>query len=226
MVKMTDGMQRSLLVIAAHPDDETLGCGGLIARTVREGGRVSILILTEGSSAQYPDRPDLMETKEAQASEAAKRLGVEWIEFARLPDMALSTLSPSRLNEPVESAVRKTSPGWVAVHHDGDLNRDHALANEAARVATRPGTGVRSLIAYETLSSTAWGNGPFSPDLYIALDEADLEAKVDAFGVYHTEVRDFPHPRSPEAIRHLAASRGAEAGFRLAEAYRSIWHRL
>lgn len=221
---ISDSAPHSLLVVAAHPDDETLGCGGLIARTTREGGRVSILILTEGSTAQYPDRPDLVEVKEAQAREAARRLGAETIDFARLPDMALSTLTPSQLNEPVESAVRRIEPAWVAVHHHGDLNRDHALTNEAARVASRPGTGVSNLITYETLSSSTWGKSPFRPNLYFALEPPDLDAKIGAFGAYETEVREFPHPRSPEAIQHLAATRGAEAGFHLAEAYQSVWH--
>lgn len=223
---MSDVRARSLLVVAAHPDDETLGCGGLIARTAREGGRVSILVLTEGSTAQYPDRPDLVEAKEQQARQAATHLGAETVEFARLPDMALSMLSPSHLNEPVEAVVGSVKPELVAVHHHGDLNRDHTLANEAARVASRPGTGVRSLITYETLSSSAWGQASFCPDLYFSLDSRDLEAKIEAFRIYETEVREFPHPRSPEAIRHLAATRGAEAGFHLAEAYQSVWHRV
>ena len=217
-------MIEKLLVIAAHPDDEVLGCGGLISRTVRNGGDVVVLILTEGSSTQYPDRPDLITKKEEEARAALAALGGGSLEFGGLPDMALSTLAPAEVSGPVEKAVARHRPDWVAVHHHGDLNRDHQVAHEATRVACRPGSGSpRRLISYETLSSTEWGPGLWRPDLYVSLEAGDVARKVEAMECYETEVRSWPHPRSGPAIRHLAATRGAQAGFNAAEAFSTVW---
>jgi LmbE family N-acetylglucosaminyl deacetylase len=222
---MIDKIER-LLVIAAHPDDETLGCGGLIARTIREGGNANVLIITEGSSTQYPDRPDLIGKKQAEARKALHELGGAHVEFAGLPDMALAAVAPAEVNSPIEDAVRRHRPDCVAVHHRGDLNRDHQLLHQAARVAARPVEGSPPLlIAFETLSSTEWGEISFSPNLYVELSEEDLEKKVTAFAAYETEVRRWPHPRSATAIRHLAGRRGTESGYERAEAFEVVWAR-
>lgn len=219
-------MTRSVLVIAAHPDDEVLGCGGLLARTVREGGAAHVLILTEGCSTQYPDQPEMIERKVSEAARAMEELGGVAVDHAGLPDMALSTLPPARVNEPVAAAVARVNPDWVLVHHSGDLNRDHAVAHEAARVACRPGPErAPRLLSYETLSSTEWGGVPFEPNLYVTLDEEDLRRKMAALGVYTSEVRPWPHPRSARAVEHLAHVRGMQSGVSLAEAFQSVWER-
>lgn len=220
-------MSLKILVVAAHPDDEVLGCGGLLARTVREGGQATVVVLTEGCSTQYPDRPDLIEGKKQHARAAMEALGGGTVEFVGLPDMALSTLPAAQVNDPVTEAVRRHRPEWVVVHHSGDLNRDHGVVHEAARVACRPGPDSPSrLLAYETVSSTEWGIQPFEPNLYVSLQQADLERKVQAFCEYESEVRPAPHPRSPETIRHLAHLRGSQAGVELAEAFRIVWDRV
>lgn len=220
-------MSRRLLIVAAHPDDEILGCGGLAARTLREGGEVAVLVLTEGCTAQYPGRDDLIQRKEEEARSALEILGGGEITFARLPDMALSTLPPAAVNAPVAAAVETHRPDWVLTHHVGDLNRDHEVAHLAARVACRPTPrAAPRLLAYETPSSTEWGTGPFVPDFFVELREGDLERKVEALRAYETEIRGAPHPRSPEHIRNLARLRGVQCGSQLAEAFRSIWERV
>ena len=224
---MTGNTTRRLLVIASHPDDEVLGCGGLLARTKREGGEFAVLILTEGSTTQYPDRPDLVEKKEVEAANAVGRLGGGELEFARLPDMALSTLAPAEVSAPIERMISEFRPMWVLTHHGGDLNRDHQVAHEATRVACRPRDAESPrLLTYETVSSTEWGTQPFEPNVFVRVSEEDLTRKVDAFAAYETEMRPAPHPRSPETIRHLAALRGSQSGMPLAEAYRSVWERV
>lgn len=216
-----------VLVVAAHPDDEVLGCGGLLARTIREGGEATVVVLTEGCSTQYPDQPELVSQKQEHARRAMNELGGASIEFVGLPDMALSTLPAARVNDPVADAIQRHRPEWVLVHHFGDLNRDHGVVHEAARVACRPGPDSPTrLLSYETVSSTEWGIQPFEPNLYVSLTEADLERKVTAFCAYESEVRPAPHPRSPETIRHLAHLRGSQAGVALAEAFHLIWERI
>lgn len=214
----------SLLVVAAHPDDEVLGCGGLIARTLREGGRVDVLVLTEGATTQYPDRPDLVARKQAEARAAMDALGGARITLLGLADMRLATLAPADVNAPVADAVAERRPGWVLAPSADDLNADHRVAHEAARVACRPtGDHTPWLLSYEVLSSTEWGRAPFAPNLYVPLGAADLECKVAGLAAYGTEVRAWPHPRSPEGVRHLAAVRGAQAGVAAAEAFRLEW---
>ncbi|MGE3166687.1 MAG: PIG-L deacetylase family protein [Planctomycetota bacterium] len=220
-------MTRKILVVAAHPDDEVLGCGGLMARTLREGGEAVVLILTEGCSTQYRGEPHRIDDKKRHARSAMELVGGAAVEFVGLPDMVLSTLPPAQVNDPVTAAVVRHRPQWVLVHHSGDLNRDHGVVHEAARVACRPGPGSPSrLLTYETVSSTEWGVQPFEPNLYVSLQHEDLERKVRAFCAYESEVREAPHPRSPETIRHLAHLRGSQAGLHLAEAFRIVWERI
>jgi N-acetylglucosamine malate deacetylase 1 len=215
-----------VLVVAAHPDDEVLGCGGLLARVLRTGRKAHVLIMTEGSTTQYPDQPELVEQKQSEAREAMRILGGPTIDFAGLPDMALSTLTPAELNGPIEAAVREHRPEWLLTHNSFDLNSDHRLLHDAARIAARPGSPVKRLLAYEVLSSTEWGHEAFTPTTYVQLDEDAVDRKVAALETYRTEVRDWPHPRSAEGIRHLAALRGSQAGMPLAESYRLVWERL
>lgn len=220
-------MSRKILVVAAHPDDEVLGCGGLMARTLREGGEVVVLVLTEGCSTQYRGEPARIEAKKRDAHAALSIIGGGVVEFVGLPDMALSTLAPAEVNDPVAAAVARHRPHWVLVHHYGDLNRDHGVVHEAARVACRPGPDSPSrLLTYETVSSTEWGIQPFEPNLYVALRSDDLDRKVRGFCAYESEVRPAPHPRSPETIRHLAHLRGSQSGVETAEAFRIVWERI
>ena len=220
-------MSRCLLVVAAHPDDEVLGCGGLLARTVREGGCATVLLLTEGCSAQYPDAPEMIARKQAEAQRAMEELGGSvTLELAGLPELELALLPPVRVHDPVRDAVRRLRPDWVLVHHCGDLNRDHGVAHEAARVACRPTAELApALLSYETLSSTEWGSVPFQPTVFVALTPEDLERKKSALAAYESEVRPWPHPRSLEAVEHLAHHRGAQAGVPSAEAFQLIWQR-
>lgn len=220
-------MSRRLLVVAAHPDDEVLGCGGLIARTLREGGRCAVLILTEGATTQYPDRPELVARKKDEARAALAGFGAVELVFADLPDMRLATVAPAEVNAPVADAVLRLRPDWVLVHHGGDLNRDHAVAHEAARVACRPTDEYcPRVLAYETPSSTEWGAAPFTPDLYVTLEPGDIDRKVTAFEAYRSEVRPAPHPRDPELIRQRARVRGSECGALHAEAFVTIQERI
>lgn len=213
------------LVVVAHPDDEALGCGAVLHRLSKVGMDVGILILTEGCSTQYPGEEYRIEQKESQGIQAAQILGAE-VHFARLPDMELSSLPMAQVTSPVSGFLEEFNPDVVFTHSLADLNSDHRVTHEAVRIATRPGmTSVRGVVTCEVLSSTEVGMLAFRPQLFLPVRNVDVEAKVAALGCYAGEVRVFPHPRSPEGIRHLAAYRGMQAGTHQAEAFEIIWWR-
>jgi LmbE family N-acetylglucosaminyl deacetylase len=212
------------LVIAAHPDDEVLGVGATIARLRAEGADIHVGIVTDGSSTQYPGRPDLIELKKVQAARALDILGGGTLHFGGLPDMKLDTVPLVEVNAFVESLVRSLHPEIVFTHHDGDLNADHRIVHEASVVACRPSpTAPSQLLTYDVLGVTNFGGTrtTFRPTLFFAAEEY-AERKAAALAAYDVEVRPFPHPRSPEAILAQGRVYGALSGLKWAEAFQPL----
>jgi LmbE family N-acetylglucosaminyl deacetylase len=213
-----------LLVVVAHPDDEVLGCGATIAEVNARGGDVMVLVLSEGSSTQYPGRLELIAQKRAEAEQALADLGGASLRVFDLPDMRMIHSAPADVARPVGDAITEFHPEWLITHHAGDLNSDHRVVHEAARVAARlRSTDAPSLLSMEVPSSTEFGYHELRPNLYVPLAAASLDAKCAALGRYSTEARPFPHGRSAEAVRALAAYRGFTSGSPMAEAFRLIW---
>ncbi|MBC2856179.1 PIG-L family deacetylase [Cetobacterium sp. 2A] len=213
-----------ILVIAAHPDDEILGCGGTINSYSRQGHEVYVYIVTDGSSAQYPNDIKKLNSKRREAVEANKKLGVKKVIFGNLPDMKLDTVSHINLNGEIFKVVNEIRPDIVFTQHYGDVNKDHKLVFEATLVACRPTeNGVKKIYSYETLSSTEWGNTNssdfFIPNTYVRLTGEDILNKKEAMNFYQTELRDYPHPRSLEAIENLAKYRGNQVIASYAESF-------
>lgn len=215
-----------ILVIAAHPDDEVLGLGATIHK-LSKTNEVYILIVTEGCSSQYRGQnvaPIIAEKKE-MAKKAAEILGAKGVLFGDLPDMKLDTVPHIEVNAVIEKAVDEIKPEIVFTHHFGDVNLDHQMCYRSTLVATRPSvsTTVKKLYTYEVLSATEWQSATtahaFVPNTYVELCEECLKAKIDALKVYSMELRQFPHTRSEEAIRNLAAYRGQSVGKAAAEAF-------
>ncbi len=215
----------TVLVVAAHPDDEVLGCGGTIARHTAAGDRVSVLFLADGVSSRAGQTDDAeVELRKQAASLAAQALGTEPPRFFGGPDNALDSLPLIEIVRAVEAAVADISPNVVYTHHGADLNIDHRIACQAVLTACRPlpDSGVRAIYAFEVPSSTEWaGPGigpPFVPRRFVDISSS-LESKRQAVAAYDDEMRDFPYPRSMEAIEALAKWRGAGAGCPAAEAF-------
>ena len=216
---------KNILIVAAHPDDEILGCGGAIARLVREGARAVTLILGEGITSRNGDEKStksaLKELRE-QAVEANRRVGVDEVIFRGLPDNRFDTIPLLKIVKEIEGVMARLRPDLILTHHGGDLNIDHQITHQAVLTAARPlpGASVRAIFAFEVLSSTEWSPGPvpFSPNLYVDVSET-LRMKVEAMEAYAGEIRAFPHPRSRRGIEALAARRGAEVGVGAAEAF-------
>lgn len=219
------------LIVAAHPDDEVLGCGGTIARLADEGHTVHIGILGEGATSRHARREDAprgeVQRLQEDARAAAKVLGAEEPWFGNLPDNRFDTVPLLDVVKLVEGWVAKARPAVVYTHHGGDLNVDHGLAFRATLTATRPlaGSPVREVLAFEVPSATEWAFGalppPFAPTTFVDIART-LDRKVQALERYAGETRPFPHPRSAPALRALAATRGAAAGLPAAEAFALI----
>lgn len=211
-----------VLVVAAHPDDEVLGMGGTIAVHTSGGDDVRVLVVTDGSSTQYPGDAKIRERKEQEALEAAKELGVEDYVHLDLPDMRLDTLEHIDVNRILEEHVREFAPHVVYTVHP-DVNRDHQVLFDSVAVATRPTPGhpVRRLLTYAPTSSTEWTPAAvnwFQPNWYVDVS-GSLEQKIAAFAHYETERREYPHPRSARAIRAAAEFHGTSCGLEFAEPF-------
>ena len=214
------------LVIGAHPDDEVLGLGGTIARRAAEGEDVCVLIVTDGSSTQYPGDEDKRRQKDEELRACCRILGVREVVHGQLPDMQLDGVRHSELNDFIGEHIAKWQPDTVYVHYP-DVNRDHVRIFESTLVAARPtpGATVRRLLLYPTPSATEWDvpviKRPFVANSHVDID-AYLDTKIEALKAYGTELRAFPHPRSPQAIRAIAAAAGIKVGLRHAEEFMLI----
>lgn len=211
-----------VLVLAAHPDDEVLGMGATIALHTSRGDDVRVVVVTDGSSTQYPGDAATRARKEQEALRAAAELGVEDYVHLDLPDMRLDTVAHVELNGVVEEHVRGHEPEVVYTVQP-DVNLDHRMLFDAVAVATRPTPGhpVRRLLTYAPTSSTEWTPAAvnwFVPNWYVDVTET-LERKVAAFAHYETERRDYPHPRSERAIRAAASFHGSSCGCEYAEPF-------
>ncbi len=213
-----------IAVIAAHPDDETYGLGGTIAHHVKKGDQVAVLILTDGVTARH----NMVELQKAAANKACNALGVAEVRFAGLPDQRLDSLGLLEIIEPVSRAVKDWGAQIVYTHHRGDVNQDHRAVFAATLVAVRPvgEIKVEQVLCYEVPSATEWGppftEWAFTPNVFVDI-HSTLDIKMKAVECYRetfqSEVKPFPHPRSPEAVRIYAQQRGISVGVEAAEAF-------
>lgn len=215
-------MGKQILVIAPHPDDEVLGCGGAIARHTDCGDDVHIAVVTRADPELYPDDDEDAFRQEVQA--AHRMLGVASTTYLDFPAPRLDTIPGHRLADAISQLIRQIQPHTVYLPHHGDIHADHQQVHQATLVAARPinGCSVRQLLCYETLSETEWSppraDTVFTPTVFIDIEHY-LTTKLKAMACYSTELKEFPHPRSLDALAALAKLRGASAGLIAAEAF-------
>lgn len=212
----------NVLVVAPHPDDEVLGCGGSIAKHTHDGDSVSLCIATEAYTPDWSE--EYIQTKEVEIGTVTDLLGIDDVYTLGFQTAKCDESAQKQLNDTFREVVAEVDPDRVYLPHPSDLHHDHGKIFEAGLVATRPHTeSVSCVYAYETVSETEWGyDAPeFSADVYVDIS-GYLEKKVEAMETYETEVRTFPHPRSPRAIRALAEKRGSEIAREAAEAFTLI----
>lgn len=221
----------SVLIVVAHPDDEVLGCGGTAARLAAQNIPVRSCILSgEVKARQYrpEDQALIDDLKEAQ-----RRLGMQEPIIGQFPNIKFNTEPHLHLVQFIEAAIHETKATLLFTHHPHDLNNDHLHTSQACQAAARlfqrgnQAPRLRGLYYMEIQSSTDWAfagpQQPFIPDTYVELGEEFLDCKIDALRAYRGVMRPYPHPRSEEVIRGLAACRGGEAGMHFAEAFQTAF---
>lgn len=211
-----------VLVIAAHPDDEVIGCGGTMVRHAQEGDEVYVLIVSEGASAQYAD-PKMIAERRKAAEQAGKVMGVKEHFFFDFPDARLHTVPQLDINKAVEKVLDKIKPDIVYTHSGSDISKDHETVYCSTLVACRAHKrNIKKVLCYESLGSTNAGCAArFSPRYYVDISP-HFAKKIKAFRCYASEVEPFPHPRSIEALEALAKLRGVECGKKMAEAFEVV----
>jgi len=218
-----------MLVVAAHPDDEVLGCGGTIAR-VAAAQPVYIAILGEGVSSRYESRADadpLIERLRVQSRDVAASLGAKEVVLLGFPDNRFDEIALLDIVKRIERLLGEVGPRSVFTHHPGDLNIDHAITFRAVLTATRPVPGAvwRELYTFEIPSSTEWAfqrfEPSFRPNVFIDISTT-IDEKIRAMDHYEGERRMFPHPRSPEALRASAQRWGSVVGLEYAEPFELV----
>ena len=222
-------MERAL-IIAAHPDDEVLGCGGLISKYRRLGISFKVVFVGEGSSCRFDD-PNSEESLAAvkQRTESAKKalsfLGVREFEFHDFPCGRLDQVPIISINKIIESSIKQFNPDTVFTHSPNDANNDHKIIFDATIMSTRPGAQnhVFRLMSFEILTSSEWRfTNTFLPNYFEEISERDLDVKWKALALYESEIKSYPFPRSKEGLWALAMTRGMQAGFAYAEAFNLV----
>ena len=224
-------MKRAL-IIAAHPDDDILGCGGIISR-FRNKVEFKVIFIAEGTTCRLDkDTPvdiisSQIKTRNNFGENALEFLGVKNNRFYNLPCGKLDQISQLDINKIIENEINSFKPDIVFTHSPGDSNKDHHKVYDATIIATRPGSGVNTVLSYEVLSSTEWGfNSVFSPTIFYSLTLKDVNMKHKAFSYYKSEQKSYPYPRSTKGIITLAQYRGMQSGTDYAEAFQLIRQNL
>lgn len=216
-------MNKIILIVAAHADDEVLGCGGTIARHVLEGDQVHLVLMADGVNAREGAMPDDLARRMAASEKAQKILGVSEVHCLGFPDNQMDDLPLLKIVQSLEPIIYGLAPSVIYTHHHGDLNVDHRLTQEAVMTACRPqpGCSVKQIYGFEVLSSSEWATPqqePFMPILFVDIS-AQLAVKTRALEAYVEEMRPIPHSRSIEHAAVLAQHRGYSVGVEAAEAF-------
>jgi LmbE family N-acetylglucosaminyl deacetylase len=211
---------QKILVVCSHPDDEILGLGSTLRKHVLSGDEVYCLILGEGAICRELVGGSLI----SQSIIAGKIIGFKDMFFECLPDNKFDTIPQTDINRHVEHYINKLCPDTIYTHHGGDLNIDHRITFRAVMTACRPGCStVKEIYCFETPSSTEWAfDGSFKPNVFMEITYPELDRKIKALQCYSTEIRPYPHPRSPGGLRAHAEFYGIMAGVKLAEAFELV----
>jgi LmbE family N-acetylglucosaminyl deacetylase len=218
-----------ILVVAAHPDDEVLGCGGTLAKAAEQGAEVFVKFLGEGVSARFPigdydsDEYHSESNKRTESAVCALRaLNVERYEFGDRLCGQFDTLPMLSIVKEIEATIRKFEPHTLLTHNPFEVNLDHRFTYQAVEVACRPTGGfmVSEIYSFEIPCSGSWTfNSSFIPNVFVDVtDYWDL--KLKAWSCYESESRPYPFPRSIEGLTALGQYRGMKAGLKMAEAFR------
>ena len=217
-----------LLVVAAHPDDEILGCGGTLARARKKGAHVEVMFLSEGTSARFPfDEYDSQEyctqvaRRRKEAEEALNVLGIKEISFYQRLGCQFDTYPILSIVKDLESKIESYSPTILFTHNPSEVNIDHCITYKAVEAACRPiyNWVPKEIYTFEVVCSGSWTfESSFKPNVFVDIDDI-WDIKMKAWQCYKGETRPFPFPRSQMGQETLAQYRGISAGLKKAEAF-------
>lgn len=214
--------EKRILIVAAHPDDEILGCGGTVAKLIKQGYEAYTLILGEGvtSRLSHNDKESISEQLELLKQESINAnllLGIKNVFFNDFPDNKFDSISLLSIIKEIEKVKQKVSPRLIFTHHYGDLNVDHQITYKAVITATRPTSDetVKEIYSFEIPSSTEWNSytreTAFISNVFFDITDS-IDIKLNAISCYKSELRDYPHPRSLQHIKELARVNGTKVG--------------
>ena len=222
-------MSKKILIVAAHPDDEVLGCFGTVARLIKEGYEAYTLILGEGKTSRdeqrvVEDRKEDIELLNSEIFNANNAIGIKKVFIESFPDNRFDSVNLLDIIKVISKVKEEIKPDIIFTHYENDLNIDHQITYKAVITATRPMEDecVKEIYSFEILSSTEW-NYPlsFSPDTYFDISDT-LDLKLNAMSLYKSELCKYPHPRSLDGIELNAKYYGMRVGKKVVEAFKSI----
>jgi LmbE family N-acetylglucosaminyl deacetylase len=220
---ISQSRKNKILVIAAHPDDEILGCGGTAKELIKNGNEVCVLILGKGKTSRGEGKKEIKDL-EKEMLKAHKIIGFKKTFTGEFPDNKFDSIPLLEIVKFIEKIKKQIKPSIIFTHYEGDLNVDHRVTYEAVITATRPmkGEAVKEIYSFEILSSTEW-NFPvvFSPDTFFDIS-GSINDKMLAMSAYRSEIREFPHPRSSKGIETSAQNWGMKVGLEYAEAFKTV----
>jgi N-acetylglucosamine malate deacetylase 1 len=216
-------MTKQILIVAAHADDEALGCGGTIAKHVANGDRVHVVFMADGVGSRGGDVTEAIQEREVAMKAAAKILGITSTTSLGFPDNRMDSITLLDVVQSLEKVILKVKPETVYTHHFGDLNIDHRITHQAVMTACRPlpGCSIKEILTFEVISSTEWQTpnlAPFVPNTYIDIGKF-FEQKLAAIEAYEHEMRTAPHSRSLRHVEVLASHHGLSVGMEYAESF-------
>lgn len=219
-------MSKTVLVVAAHTDDEALGCGGTIAKHVAQGDAVYAVFLADGVTSRPGSTLEELEARNAAAARAHSILGIKQSFMLGFPDNRMDSVPLLDIVQKLESVLNDVKPQVIYTHHHGDLNIDHRITHLAVMTACRPvpSASVKEIYTFEVLSATEWntpGSAPFIPNVFVDIS-GYLDTKMQAIDAYALEMREAPHSRSIVHVIKLAEHRGNSVGITAAESFSLI----
>jgi len=218
-------VSKIILIVAAHSDDEAIGCAGTMAKHVAAGDDVHVLFMTDGVSSRLDQKNDI-DHRSSSAENASAVIGVKSIENLDFPDNKMDRVPLLDVTQAIERKVKALQPDAIYTHHIGDLNVDHQITHKAVITACRPqpASYVKEIYSFEVLSSTEWqspGFLPFTPNVFVDISNY-IDIKREALEAYSSEMREAPHSRNIDNIIRNAEVRGHAVGVAHAEAFTSL----
>ena len=221
---------KKILIIAAHPDDEILGCGGMINKFRKLKIEFKVIFLAEGSTCRFSnicgeEAKEAINKRNNYALDVMKFLGIKDYQFLNLPCGRLDEIPIIEINKIIEKNIKEYSPDTIFTHSLLDCNNDHKIIYNSTLMAARPipENKIMRIYSYEIQSSSEWNfENQFQPNYFVSLSEDDLNMKIEALNMYKSEIKKYPFPRSNEGIKTLAMYRGMQVGVKYAEAFKLI----